>query len=244
MDLKGSPVVETCRVGQSLSALAGLRPVLLSDFHSEGPERLEREVVQAVARLRPGLILLAGDFLKAGAPRTAAREVFGPLAELAPCYGVLGNNDLEYFHGLKCLVREIEKAGVRILRNDSQLWPPDNPCVVLVGVDDVEKGSPDLGKAYSRVPEGLPVLLLSHSPRVADDPRSGRADLILSGHTHGGQIRIPLVLPIFLWMEGYPLTRSGLTKTRNGALYVTRGVGTTGIRIRFRCPPEITLLEA
>jgi len=222
-------------------AAAGERIVFLSDFHSRRVSFLEREVWDAVDRLRPSLILLGGDYVKAKAARKTIKEVYTPLGEIAPCLGVLGNNDYEYGHGLKALIKGLDRAGVRLLRNQSLLWPPSEPRFAVAGVEDAIEGTPDLEAACEKVPADIPCILLSHTPQIQDDPIPSCVRLILAGHTHGGQIRIPLLLPLFMLLKGYPLHRSGLSRGGERDLYVTRGIGTTGPSVRFRCPPEITL---
>lgn len=244
VDLMGHPRLEQCTVRSPglHSMVSSLQPVFLTDCHTLGMQRLEKEVLTALSSIRPGLLLFGGDFTKSKASRSAVQEVFSSLCQDTPSFGVLGNNDFEYDHGIKALVRILERCNIRILRNDAVLWPTTNPSVAIAGVDDFERASADLDRAFSKVPENVPIILLSHSPRVVNDPRSRRASLILAGHTHAGQIRIPFLLPLFLKLNGYPLTPPGLTKGEGCDLYLSRGVGTTGFQVRFRCPPELTRL--
>ena len=113
---------------------------------------------------------------------------------------------------------------------------------LVAGVEDAAEGQPDLERALSDVPESMPLLLLSHTPAIFDRAPVREPDLTLVGHTHGGQVRIPLILPIFMRLKGYPSQRPGLSRREGGDLYVSRGIGTTGPAVRFRCPPEITIV--
>ena len=197
---------------------------------------------EAVASLQPTLILLGGDYVKAKATRRTIKEVYAPLAKIAPCLGVLGNNDYEYGHGLKVLIRGLADSGVRLLRNQSVLWPPSQPSFAVAGVEDAIEGKPDLESACRKVPPDFPCILISHTPQIEDETIPSCVRLILAGHTHGGQIRIPLLLPLFMFLKGYPLHRSGLSRGKDYDLYVSRGIGTTGPSMRFRCQPEVTVL--
>jgi len=237
--------MEVCPVrSQALrEALVGQRVVFLSDLHSWGFSSLEKDVLEIVAGCNPTLILLGGDYVKAKAARVAIREVYHRFAGIAPTWGVLGNNDYEYGHGLKALVKGLNDAGVRLLRNQSLLWPSHRPRFAIAGVEDAIEGKPDMALACKDIPDGVPCILVSHTPQIQHQPVPSSVRLVLAGHTHGGQIRIPILLPVFLFLKGYPLQRSGMSQGMKHDLYVTRGVGTTGPAWRFRCSPEVVLLS-
>lgn len=228
----------------------GLRIVQVSDFHYvEYTEPIFlREIVHEVNRLRPDLALFTGDFVTTGMFSVQHTEGFAyRCAEVlsgVECplrYSVLGNHDATVakaavtdaltIHGLNLL----HNAYVPLERDGKRLW--------LAGSGDVSFGHMDLDKAipsYSRT-NGEPVILMVHEPDVLPEVARHNVDLMLSGHTHGGQIRFPFVpamnLPGWgrIYVEGW--FRHGPTQ-----LYVNRGIGTVGLPMRFNCPPEITVL--
>jgi uncharacterized protein len=229
----------------------GYRIVQLSDIHLDEftePFFLER-AVHHVNTLAADLVLLTGDFITRGsltfvASRHAARrcsEIISTLA--APLrYAVLGNHDVAVdanmvihalnAHGTPVLVNQ----HVAIEKNGERLW--------ICGVDDPGTSQPDLNAAIPAEPNA-PVIFMAHEPDYADDvvkhPRGPLVDLMLSGHSHGGQVRLPFVGPLILPPMGmkYP---EGPYLFNKMQLYVNRGLGTVGLPFRLNCPPEITVL--
>lgn len=145
------------------------------------------------------------------------------------------------------LIKALDARGVTVLDNQSvhlcqEIEPGRNVDLFLAGVDDVSEGEPNLESAYQGIPAEAPLLLLSHNPDILEDPDSHRADVVLSGHTHGGQINLPVV--------GAAHTHSahlgrheaaGYMKRGQTHVYVSRGAG-EGIPLRFRAGPQITLV--
>ncbi len=229
----------------------GYRVVQLSDIHLDEytePFFLER-IVHKVNTVAPDLVLVTGDFITHGSLTFIAgghaihrcAEILATLT--APLrYGCLGNHDVAFdpatvihaltAHGTPILVNQylpIERKGDRI-------W--------LCAVDDPGTSHPNLDLALPEKPDG-PVILLAHEPDYADDvvahPRGPLVDLMLSGHSHGGQIRLPFLGPLILppMAEKYP---EGHYLFNSMQLYVNRGLGTVGLPFRLNCPPEITLI--
>jgi len=233
------------------TAFHGYRIVQLSDIHLDEytePFFLER-IVQKVNALSPDLVLLTGDFITHGsltfiAGGHAIRRCAEILTALtAPLrYGILGNHDVTYngplvvktlaAHGTPVLVNEY----LPVERNGDRLW--------LCGVDDPGSAYPDLDLTLPTKPDG-PVLLMAHEPDYADHviahPRGHLVDLMLAGHSHGGQIRLPFLGPLILppMAEKYP---EGYYRFKQLQLYVNRGIGTVGLPFRLNCPPEITVI--
>ncbi len=230
----------------------GYRIVQLSDIHLDEytePYFLEH-IVRKVNALVPDLVLITGDFITHGSLTfIAGRHALHRCAEIlttltAPLrYAVLGNHDVAYnaaavihaltTHGTPVLVNQY----LPIERNGARLW--------LCGVEDPGTGHPDLDLSVPAKPDG-PVLLMAHEPDYADDviahPRGPLVDLMLAGHSHGGQVRLPFLGPLILppMAEKYP---EGLYRFNQMQLYVNRGLGTVGLPFRLNCPPEITVLN-
>jgi hypothetical protein len=138
------------------------------------------------------------------------------------------------------VVDALESHGIRVLQNQSQPIDRGGERIWLAGVRDVLHGHPDLEVALAPIPRGEMTVLLAHEPDYADEVDGQRVALQLSGHSHGGQIRFPVVGALVLPAMGekYPI---GLRQLGNLTLYTNRGIGTIGIDARLNCPPEITL---
>jgi predicted MPP superfamily phosphohydrolase len=151
------------------------------------------------------------------------------------------------FNNKELLRRTLAAHGIEILNNQAipvchRPGEPDGVDLYLAGVDDVAEGWPDIGKALMNVPEDKTVILLSHNPDILEEPAAQRADVILSGHTHGGQIVLPLVGAIHT--HSAQLARheaAGMVRRGKTQIYITRGVG-EGIPLRFCARPQITLI--
>lgn len=241
------------------SSLSNLSIVHLSDIHS-GPfmpgEELS-EYVEAANRLQPDLVALTGDFV------TISPEEVDPcveaLAGLKAKYGVyacLGNHDV--FAGAEeQLTRQFTDHGIQVLRNESTTLRIKNTSLNIMGIEDILWGDFDLPKALraSQKDPGEVKLLLSHRPEVFPSAARMGIDLVLSGHYHGGQIKLtpyPNSLSIARLITPYAdglfhLSHNDHSPGRTGAkdalLFVTRGVGITGLPIRFNCPPQIAHLS-
>jgi len=233
--------------------LEGIRLVLMADWHC-GPINRPgdlRPAVQLANQCRPHLVLLPGDFIsRSGAYFAEAAELAAGLRPLIP-RGVLlswGNHD--YWHGLEPGLRWMPQAGCQILTNRCLVLKPSREWgdggekgLAIAGLDDLWTGRPDLVGALEGLKRRQPRLVLSHNPDVAEEQNGPRVDLMLSGHTHGGQVRIPaLGAPIVPSRYGSKYVR-GLVRGPAYPVYITRGVGTGGLPVRFGVPPEVTLFE-
>jgi hypothetical protein len=226
---------------------------LLSDFHYDPYFSVHplRSSISMVNELHPDLIVLTGDFVTEPlhankASKAKAADAAEPCAQLlrqmqAP-YGqwaVLGNHDV--VTDPSRVINSLRAAGIQILGNQSAPIETNGARFWLAGVDDVMEKRSDLDKALLNVPANEPVVLLAHEPDFADYVARFPVDLQLSGHSHGGQVRIPFVRP--LWLP--PLAKKyiwGLFKIGGLTLYTNPGLGTVGLPVRMNCPPEITLL--
>lgn len=222
------------------SGLEGFRIVQLSDFHLYPHTRLEfiRSAVQRANDLKPDLIVLTGDYVLSNAE--AIYDLAPVLAGLNARHGVfsiLGNHD--YWQGISVVRAGLHASRLPLLCNSGVEIKHQESSFFLAGLDDVWSGNPDLGKALEKAPGNLPVVLLAHEPDVADEVAVlGRISLQLSGHSHGGQVRLPLVGAPYLPHYGrkYDL---GLYDVAGMRLYTNRGLGVTA-PIRINCRPELT----
>lgn len=231
-------------------AFHGIRLAQLSDIHLDEytePYFLER-VVQRVNALKPDIVLLTGDFITRGAltfvtHEHAARrcaEILGTL-ECQERYAVLGNHDVSVSRTL--VTRCLHGSGISVLRNSSTMIRRGNDQIVLCGTADPGTDTPDLNRTLPR-DGSLPCILMVHAPDYADavvqHPRGQYVSLMLSGHSHGGQVRAPLLGPLVVPPLGRKYVQ-GLFVFGTMQLYVNRGIGTVGVPFRLNCPPEITI---
>ncbi len=223
-------------------ALEGFTIAQLSDIHLDGLTKpdLARRAVTLANSLNPDLIVLTGDYVWHQAERIF--ELAPILADLDARYGVyaaLGNHEL--WTGVEVVHQAFNEIGMPVLVNQGVTISVGSENLYLAGLDDGWSGKPDLKTALDGAPTDAPIILLFHEPDLADRvSRDPRISLQLAGHSHGGQIRFPIigapVLPYLSWK--YDL---GLYRVRDMWLYTNRGIGVTNIPIRYNCPPEITL---
>lgn len=218
-----------------------LKVVQISDLHTgmiDMPPARVRRIVRQVNALDPDLIVLTGDYDggKLWEPRMKLSQRIGPLGELRARYGVfavLGNHDTKYFSAWA-----FGRAGVPLLRNQ---WVEAGPVVVAGVVDLVGVADPHaaVAQAVRGAPDGKPMLMLVHEPDTFTF-MPPRVDLMFSGHTHGGQIMLPLFGTVDLGPFMNAHLRGHFTE-RGKQLIVSSGVGTTGVPLRIGVPPEIVL---
>ena len=233
------------------SSFHGYRIVQISDIHLDEftePYFLER-IVSYTNAIAPDLVLLTGDFITRGAfsfiaVRSAAHRCGEILSTLtAPLrYAILGNHDVTV--SAPMVIAALTSKGTPVLVNQHVAIERNGERLWLCGVDDPGTSHPDLNLAIPPTP-GAPVLLMAHEPDYADDvllhPRAPLIDLMLAGHSHGGQIRLPFVGALVLPPMGTKYVE-GHFRFNQMQLYVNRGIGTVGLPFRLNCPPEITVL--
>ena len=234
------------------SAFDGFKIVQLSDIHLDEftEPSLLRSSIDRINRLRPDIVLLTGDFVSYEiSPRKFSLKSAWQCAEMLSqlkCperYAVLGNHD-HWLSGDE-VTRALTAHGIPVLTNSHVPMVRQGSRIWVAGIDDPVCGRPDPETAVPasiRNPEE-PVILMCHAPDYADDlmarPVGKSISLMLSGHTHGGQVRLPFAGALQLPPGGRKYVE-GLFRLGSMQLYVNRGIGTVGIPFRFACPPEIT----
>jgi predicted MPP superfamily phosphohydrolase len=227
-------------------ALDGLRLAMVSDLHTGAPHVGERKLERIVARIngaKPDLIALVGDYAdptvpfgEPVAPELVA-ELLGELEAPLGVFAVLGNHDWHHY-GAR-VPRALREAGIEVLENDAVAVERGGAVLWVAGLADLRERRPDVTVALAMVPESQPLIALTHDPDMFPELRD-RADVTLAGHTHGGQVGLPLVRRATApTSHGYT---GGEVREGRGYMYVSRGVGTTGLPIRLAAPPEIALL--
>jgi predicted MPP superfamily phosphohydrolase len=230
----------------------GFTIALLSDFHFDPYFSIHplRAAIPLVNGLRPDLIVLTGDFVSV--PLSGRRHARVAAFAAEPCarllremtaphglWAVLGNHDAET--DPQHVTHALQAEDIHVLANQAVAIERDGARFWLAGVNDVISGGPDLAYTLQAVPAADSVILLAHEPDFADEAARFPIDLQLSGHSHGGQVRLPLLPPLYLpeLAKKYVL---GTYQVGRLALYTNAGLGTVGIPVRLNCPPEITLL--
>jgi len=223
----------------------GYRLVQIGDIHLDDwtkPERLTGIVAKVNAQ-RPDLIAITGDFASYSAKELDTRSLTDALRKLRARDGVvtiLGNHD--YLTGVELVRRCIRGAGITELVNSVLTLRRGDASLHVAGIDDVMEGRSRLDLVLHDLPDSGAAILLAHEPDFADvSAATGRFDLQLSGHSHGGQVRVPFLMLLALPPFSQRYT-SGLYEVGGMIQYTNRGLGFVNLRLRFLCRPEITVL--
>ncbi len=222
---------------------SGTTLALLADVHHGPFTGIEyvQGLVQLTNALSPDIVMLAGDYVhRDGQYIEPCFKALANLKSPLGVFGVLGNHD--HWHGARETSRAM-RAGAIVEMTNSGVWiERDGARLRLSGVDDLWEGAQDLDRALADTRQSETAILLSHNPDFAETITDPRVGLVLSGHTHGGQVVLPFV--------GAPRVPSrygqkylhGLVKTPHTQVFITRGLGTVTPPLRFCCRPEITLI--
>jgi len=221
--------------------LDGFRIVHLSDIHHSPFTGLDhiRRAVKISNRLKPDIFLLTGDYVSHHPEFIApVAEVLAELNAVYGTYACLGNHD--HWTDAELVTHLFRGEGINVLINEGFRLETDNGSFWLAGVDDYMVGKTDVASSLKgSYPDELKILL-AHNPIIFRQSVRSGVDLTLSGHTHGGQIKLrdeeKRILP-------RRKLSSGLHRRGNSQIYITRGIGTVVLPVRFQCPPEISLLE-
>jgi predicted MPP superfamily phosphohydrolase len=244
-------VYNTITIPRLPDPFAGFKIVQISDFHFK--EYTEATFLEAVVRrvneAAPDLVLLTGDFVSSGPlPRHFSVRMGYHCAEILSrihCplrYAILGNHD--HLVGAHGVTDALLTHGIPVLANSSVAVERDGRRLWLAGTQDALEGRPNLTATLpdGRNPDQEPLILLVHEPDFAAHVAGRQIDLMLSGHTHGGQVRLPFLPPLLLPKMGTRYVEGRFRLGDGMQLYVNRGIGAVNLPFRFRCPPEISVL--
>lgn len=244
----------TMHVEELPPALEGLRIVHLSDFHCHHDRAIEassREAVRLAMEQSADLIVISGDIFETCDLAEECRwQVEGLEAPLG-VWAVPGNHDRAHQDPLACLEasqedvetlrRALNGIGVTLLANENRLLEVAGARIAIAGVDEFAFGRDDVRRALEGAGEGDVVILIAHTPDLIDDPAAADADLILCGHTHGGQFRLPGIGSPWAPVWRDRRRAFGLLRVEEQVCYVNRGVA-SATRARFHCRPEVAVL--
>lgn len=228
--------------------LRGLRIAAISDIHAGAPHITREKLDQIVAEVnttKPDLVLIAGDFIATGwvrwtkiSPDEIAAAIKGIEARFGT-FAVLGNHD--WWYDGADVRRSLETTGIRVLDDDVALINVNDVAVSLMGISDLWEGHPDLAGTLRKLPKDGITIALTHNPDIFTKVPS-QITLTIAGHTHGGQVAIPLIgRPIIPSAYGQRYAIGHIVE-QGRHLFVTPGIGTSILPVRFRVPPEISLL--
>ena len=239
---------QTIQIDNWPQPLDGLRIAVLSDIHVDNwsiTEQKLRTIVERTNALHPDLIVILGDYMSSNGWVThrVAPEVFGPILKdlHAPLgvYSVLGNHD-SWYGGVK-VRRGLEQNGIKVLENEVTHVDVRGTSLWLAGLADLWTRPQRISETIAKVPEGQPLIALTHNPDIFPNVPQ-RVPLLLAGHTHGGQVRFPIVGSVVESSDYGERWERGHVFEDNHHLFVTSGIGTSIVPVRFGLPPEIVLL--
>ncbi|MFP3902867.1 MAG: metallophosphoesterase [Armatimonadota bacterium] len=234
----------------------GFTICIIGDLHAGvrmGGDRAVEALVDDILSLRPDMICLLGDMVHRAHDASRYVPMLEPLEAPKGVYAVLGNHE----HGVLWYSRLLGKPsskevdewrqiyadiGVEVLVNEARRIDSDHRHFWLLSVDDYYSEHDNLQTTLSQVEDEGFRLVITHHPDLIDDPRAKDVDCILAGHTHGSQVNLPFIGPLYTSTRRPRARASGLMSENGTLMYVTRGVGES-IPLRFRCPREITLVR-
>lgn len=230
------------RVGTAKLA-RGARPIRIvhiSDLHSDPAPRLEGRLPEVVAAERPDLIVYTGDSINSPAGLPVFRDCLTRLARVAPTFVVKGNWDALFWPALD----RFGGTGARELKNEAVKFEAGGSSIWIAGVPVMGEGQ--FEETFAGVPEGAFTVFLHHYPDLIREVAAKRVDLYCAGHTHGGQVALPLYGALVTLSKYGKKYEAGLYREGQTTLYVNRGIGMEGgpaPRVRFWARPEVTVIE-
>ena len=226
------------------SELAGIKVVLVGDFHIKPNQqkRLEK-VVSLINAQNADLVLSVGDYISGHKPNMTM-PIFDIAKELKNVkskygfYSVLGNHDC-WFDG-EDIAKNLKENGIKILTNSIEKVNINGKIIYLAGVEDLTTRTPNINRALKAIQR--PTILLTHSPDIFPKvPKD--VNITLAGHVHGGQVRLPLLGALIVPSNYGDKYSQGLIVEKDKKMFVTKGIGTSILPIRFNCVPEIAVIQ-
>ena len=207
----------------------------LTDLHTRELGRPERRLLELLDEEKPDVIVITGDVTNNDGNAADTRALLERLHAPLGVWMVRGNWEIwQLKESPNALYQSL---GIHYLINESQ---PVRAGLWIVGLDDPRAGRPDPNRAYGQVPAGMTTITLLHAPAIFQ-LLAGRTNLVLAGHTHGGQVRLPFLPPLWLPEASGPYV-AGWYERRGTRMYVSRGIGMSVLPIRFLCRPELTII--
>lgn len=224
--------------------LDGFKIVHLTDLHRGPlvPESFIEYVVERANDLQPDLTVLTGDYVsRSSYHMSSCAQCLSKLSAPFGVVAVLGNHD--YWTDAKEVTRRLkEMAQIRVLRNQAIYIFVEDAALSIAGLDDPVTAHDDIEQTLAGTPSDVPTVLLAHTPDIIEKAAENHVELVLAGHTHGGQIAVPGFGPVIANSRYGRRYASGLKRLGGTAIYTNRGVGMAVLPIRINCPPEVALI--
>ncbi len=220
------------------SELDGLRAVQLTDLHRSHltSDSVLKRAVAVAMECNPDIIFLTGDYVTASpADVDPCGHILAPLKASMGVFAVLGNHD--YTTSASLVTTMLEKHDIKVLVNENVRL---RGGLVIAGLEDDRYGKPDVARTLHGVKRDEAVVILAHNP-IHVEKFADRPCLVLSGHTHGGQIHLPILTQREMRRIGAGRYRAGWYTAGKAAVYVNYGLGQVGLPVRFLCKPEVSL---
>ena len=223
----------------------GYRIAHVSDLHNRKIGKDNSRLLDILEKAQPDIIAITGDLIDSRSTKVEVALDFAEQAvKIAPCYYVPGNHEsrVEEYDALKV---GLEKLGVTVLENEQQALTVGDSSIQLLGVTDPDFPDQDLEAALTELHDPAQfTVLLSHRPELFDTYSAQGVDLVLSGHAHGGQFRLPIVGGLYAPAQGFlPEYDAGLYTEGSTSMLVSRGIGNSLFPLRFNNRPEVILIE-
>jgi predicted MPP superfamily phosphohydrolase len=222
---------------------SGLRVVQISDIHYGLflPQEWLAEAVERTNRLDADIVVLTGDFVSYSRANIGpAAEILGRLRARHGVLAVLGNHDFRV--GADAVTSALRRQRIEVLRNQHVTMQLGGASLYMAGVDDYGYGA-DVRRAVRGIPRDAATVLLAHNPRIISLAARHGVSLVLAGHTHGGQVNLPLLGTVYGRSPERLRYKIGWDRLGTTQIYVSRGIGTIVLPWRLRCPAEIAHLE-
>ncbi|MBR5303531.1 MAG: metallophosphoesterase [Candidatus Gastranaerophilales bacterium] len=222
--------------------LQGIRVAFLSDFHLKRRDykRLDK-IVKLTNQEKPNIVFLGGDYVAGhNIKKTMSPDIMASKLSLlnTQTYAVLGEHD--WWVDGKLITSALRSNGIRVLENTNMRIISKNRYIDIIGLSDATTKQVNISQAFRRT--GTPRIVLTHNPDVYYDIIEN-TNLVLAGHTHGGQFVIPFTKPVFVSSRYGSKLASGLIKETRNRMIVSKGLGMTGFPLRLNCKPEITIID-
>lgn len=234
-------------------AFDGYTILHLSDLHLTKLGLLEKRTMEVISKREVDGCLITGDVTAEPRASDIFRRICSVIPHRDPITMVLGNSEHKPWLDSSLLIEALSFKGLQMLNNRSVTLSRGNERITIAGVDDPFSHRSDLDAAFAGVDPDDFIIFLTHCPSTTPEAVSRGADLILSGHTHGGQVRLPVLGIVWTHMRRNKKLNNGLYDPQaikrltgvdagNSVLFVNRGIGTSRLHIRFLCPPEIVYI--
>ena len=223
-------------------AFDGYTILHLSDLHLTKLGLLERRLMDLISAQEVDACFITGDITQDPRASDVFRRICSVIRGPDTIYAILGNSEHKPWLETQVLVEALSFEGMRLLMNSSDVIRRGDDSIAVVGVDDAYSRHADIDAAFREVDPNSFIVFLTHCPSLTPQGIERGADLVLAGHTHGGQVRLPFFGPIWTHMRANQKLNDGLYTFDHSVLFVNRGVGTSKLHIRFLCPPEIVYI--